>query len=198
MSESRDSIERIEAALARLGEEHEPPVGWEARVLAAAAPPRKRPWWVFAAGPALVAAIAIVMIALPRKPSRALEVAIDVRKSPIVVRGEPGDGELDPHDRTAHLGDTVVIRASAGAKLVALWIYHDEHELVLQCPGQPGCKAITDGVAADLPIARIGGYQIVVVAAETALAAPTGNYDADVARAENVNAVVSQYKVTVR
>lgn len=197
MTEPRDSIERIEAALARLGEEHEPPAGWEARVLAAAAPPRKRPWWVFAIGPALVAAIAIVMIAIPKKPPRALEVSIFVKKSPVVVRGETRD-DLESRERTAHLGDTVQVRASAGAKVVALWIYHDEHELVLRCPGQPGCTAITDGVTADLAISRIGSYQVVGVSSAADLGEPTGNYDADVAHAENVNAVVSQYKVTVR
>ena len=40
-----EPISRIEAALARLGAEHEPPVGWEARVLAATAPPPRRAWW---------------------------------------------------------------------------------------------------------------------------------------------------------
>lgn len=37
------ATERIASSLARLGEEHEPPAGWQARVLAASA--QREPWW---------------------------------------------------------------------------------------------------------------------------------------------------------
>ena len=51
------SNDRIEEALVRLGAEHEPPPGWEARVLAAVRPPRRRVWWI-----ALIMVIMIVAI----------------------------------------------------------------------------------------------------------------------------------------
>jgi hypothetical protein len=198
MTEPRDPIERIEAALSRLGEEHEPPAGWEARVLAAAAPPRKRPWWLFAAGPALAAAVVILLVVIPRKPPPAFAVAVDVEKGPVAVRGDRGDTRGSERETTAHLGDIVHARASAGAGHRALWIYHEERELVIACPGAPECKTTDDALTADLPIARIGAYQIVGVSSSAELPSPTGNYDADVAAAERVNALVSQYKVTVR
>jgi predicted DNA-binding protein (UPF0251 family) len=63
MSELRTCIERrIEDALAQLGAEHEPPPGWEARVLAATHVTRRRPWWYAAGGLAAAVAAQAILI----------------------------------------------------------------------------------------------------------------------------------------
>ena len=197
--DGREPIERIEAALARLGAEHEPPAGWEARVLAAAAPPRKRPWWQLAVpGAGLLAAAALVIfLAIPKRPS-ALNLVIEIDKDPTVVRGETQVGSGDVHEASAHLGDVVHATAAGGGSHRAIWVYRDEHELVVACPGAARCRRAGDAVIADIPVTGIGTYQIVALGSTAALAAPTGNFDEDVAGALRANANVSQYRLTVR
>ena len=184
-----EPIARIEAALSRLGEEHEPPLGWEARVLAATAPPRKRAWWWFAA-PAMVAAAAAVLVFLttPAKPS-ALQLAMEVEKGSAVVRMTGPDPQL---------GDTVHATATGGGDHRAVWVYHNETELVLQCPGTAHCRTRDGNVTADIALGAIGTYQIVALSSNAALPEPTGKFDDDVANAVRANVTVSRQELTIR
>ena len=99
-----EPITRIEAALSRLGHDHQPPPGWEARVLAATAPPRRKPWWLFATS-ALAFAGAVVVFAhhvTTAEQVAALTVDAPWDKGGTVVRGE-----------SPHLGDVVHATARA-------------------------------------------------------------------------------------
>jgi hypothetical protein len=187
--EPLESISRIETALSRLGAEHEPPVGWEARVLAATAPPRRRAWWWFAM-PALLAAAAAAAIVLrpPTKPS-ALQLAMVVQKGSAVVR------MLGPEPQ---LGDVVHATATGGGQYRGVWVYHNETTLLLQCPGSAHCRHDDDTVTADLAIDAIGTYQIVALSSTAALPVPTGRFDDDVATAVRANVTVSRQELTIR
>jgi hypothetical protein len=187
--ETLEPISRIEAALSRLGAEHEPPVGWEARVLAATAPPRPRAWWWFAM-PAMVAAAAALVIVwrLPAKPS-ALQLAMVVEKGSAVVRMSGPEPQL---------GDVVHATATGGGAHRGVWIYQNEAALLLQCPGGAHCRQRDGAVTADVAIGAIGTYQIVALSSSTALPVPTGRFDDDLAAAVRANVTVSRQELTIR
>jgi len=168
-----EPIARIEAALARLGAEHEPPAGWEARVLAAVSTPAPRPkpqlWWLLFAAPAVAAVvIALVIIPGPPKPGP-LQLALAVDKSATVVRG----GEY-------HVGDVVHATATEGGPHRAVWVYHDD-ALMLACPGAPQCRSTKDGLTAEVTLKLLGEYKVVAVASGSSIPAPAGTFDLDVA-----------------
>lgn len=167
-----DPIRRIEDALAGLGAEHEPPRGWEARVLAATTARRRRPWWIYAA-PGLVAAAAAVLLYLgrPREPA-ALALDVDLEHS-VASRGGGGEGRV---------GDVVHVTVRGGSGRV-LWIYRDDVELVMRCPGDPACRVSEQAIRADLVLGRVGTYRMVALTAGPAVPAPAGSYEADVAAA---------------
>ena len=176
---------RIEAALSHLGSEHEPPAGWEARVIAAATAPRRRPWWLFATS-ALALAGAAVVFASPGTPDPAVAFTLDasVENGRTVVRGE-----------SPHAGD--LLRATAhGGGYRAVWVYHHD-QLVAACPGGAACRFIGDATIADVELS-IGNYQIVALSSVVPLAPPRGAYDTDVANARTVVALVVEKPLIVR
>jgi hypothetical protein len=182
-----DPIRRIEDAIAQLGAEHEPPAGWEDRVLAATAPPRR--WW-WAAVPA-VAAAAVVAIALwPR--SHDVRVAIEIERT-----GAPTRAASATRGDTAKVGDILHATASDGTGRRALWVYRDD-ALVVACPGAPRCRGAGDAILVDVELALVGTYVIVALSSSAALPAPTGRYDDDVAGALAAGAIKHDRSVSVR
>lgn len=179
------STGRIETALARLGAEHEPPVGWEARVLAAVGATRRR-WWVYAApGVALAAAAAVALVML-RRPPPALALNVEVKHS-AVYRGDE-----------ASAGDVAHIVVSGGKGPRAIWVYHEEVQLVLRCPGDPKCRVSDASTEVDLTLTSAGTYTVVALTAASGLPPLTGTYDADTAAAKDAGLDVRQYRLTVQ
>ncbi len=178
------STERIEAALARLGDEHEPPPGWEARVLAAVGATRRR-WWAYAVpGMALAAAAASALVVLHR-PSPALALNVEVKHS-AVFRGDD-----------ASVGDVAHVVVSGGKGARAIWVYREDVQLVLRCPGDPTCRISDASTEVDLPLTSAGRYTVVAVTAAGSLPAPTGTYVADTAAARDAGLDVQQSHLTV-
>jgi hypothetical protein len=164
---SDPSMTRLERAIEQLGAEHEPPPGWQAKVLAAVAPRRRTRWWWFAVPAALAAAVAIALVPLwPRRDG--LTLVAERVPGPRVMRGDSGQ-----------------IRATArgGDGHLAIWVYRNGHDLVAVCPGHAACRSADDGLRLDLPVERLGTYQIVALTSATALPAPIGSYDGDLAAA---------------
>ena len=179
------STERIEAALARLGAEHEPPVGWEARVLAAVGATRRR-WWAYAApGVALAAAAAVALVML-RRPPPALALNVAVQHS-ARYRGNE-----------ASAGDVAHIVVSGGKAPRAIWVYHEEVQLVLRCPGDPKCRVSETLTEVDVTLTSAGTYTVVALTGGSGLPAPTGSYDADTAAAKDAGLDVRQYRLIVQ
>lgn len=175
--------ERIEAALARLGAEHEPPPGWEARVMAAVGATRRR-WWTYAApGAALAAAAAVALIVQRRPPALALHV--DVKPS-AVYRGDE-----------ASVGDVAHIVVSGGQGPRAIWVYHEEVQLVLRCPDDPRCRVSNESTEVDLTLTSAGTYTVVALTAVSRLPPLTGTYDADTAAAQDAGLEIRQSQLPV-
>lgn len=178
------SHERIEAAIAQLGSEYEPPPGWEARVLAATREAPRRRWWMFA-GPAvaLAAAAAIALYLLPGKPP---QLALEYK----LVHA----GTTRGTDETGVVGDLAKIKAAGAA---AIWIYHDDGKLVLRCPGAPACRSAGDALEVDVKIARVGQYKYVAVDKPLPAAELPGDYSGDVAAARNADAKIVEKRLVV-
>jgi hypothetical protein len=178
-------ILRLEAALARLGAAHEPPWGWQTRVLAAVKTPRRqRGWWL-----ALPAAAALALpLALVRPPP----------EDPLVLRvamvpvGRPQRGS------SAQVGDRVHAQATGGDHYRAIWVYRDHRELVVACPGGPSCGDLDDATAAEVTLLTLGTYELIALTSASPIPAPHGAYDADLAAAERAGATIQRDHVTVR
>lgn len=189
MIDARQELEatrRLEGALARLGAEHLPPLGWEARVLAAARP--RTPRWRYAAPGLAAAALAALCVAQLWPTEPPLELALDMAvRHRVPVRGTEGQ-----------VGDVVHIRVTGGDGERAIWVYCDEQQLVLRCPGDPGCQASGAEMSVDLALGEVATYTVVALSARGALPAPSGRYDDDTAAARRAGAAVRADSVTVR
>jgi hypothetical protein len=178
-----EPIARIEAALRDLGADHAPPVGWEARVLAATAP--RKPWrWWWLAGPAVAVAVVVVILGWPGEPG--LQITLTYTQGSEIVRG----------DTSVHAGDIVHATATGGRRHHAIWIYCNE-VLVMACPGARECRITGDAITADATLAR-GKYVIVVLTSGSDIPPPAGSYDSDVARAREAGADVVDKHVNAR
>jgi len=177
-----EPIARIEAALTRLGAEHEPPVGWQARVLAATAPRRQRRWWWFAVPGLALAALAVVA-GIPR--DRPLTLAYEIEKKTAVVRGAP-----------ANLGDVVHATVTGGQHDRAVWVYRND-QLLVACPGAPQCRSDGAATIADITLTAMGTYTIVALTSSSPLPAPTGSLDADLGKAQGDGATTERRQLTV-
>ena len=182
-----DPITRVEAALKQLGAAHEPPRGWETRVLAAT---RSRPrwclWWFVL--PAL-AMIVSAPLFWPRSAPTDDRVALHVILDPVgpTMRGS-----------SAHVGDRVRVTAAGSDPYRALWVYRNEHELVVACPGGPSCRRAGDATTADLTLLAVGRYTLVAITSSTPLPAPRGAYDTDQAAAREAGATSQSQPLEVR
>ena len=180
-----ESNQRIEEALAQLGAEYEPPLGWEARVLAAARV--RRPWWRYAMPGFAVAALAVCALALwPVAAPAELTLSMEVQHS-APVRGREGQ-----------VGDTVRIAATGGDGERAIWVYRDEQQLVLRCPGASACAVSQTGIQVDFVPRQVGTYTVVALTARARLPVPAGEYEDDIAAARRAGFVVREDRLTVR
>jgi hypothetical protein len=168
-----EPIARIEAALARLGAEHEPPPGWEARVLAAATTRKRRPWWLYPIPIAVltVVGLAVVLPMVHRDAGDRLEVALSYSRSGSAVYRDKAK---------ANVGDTVHATAKGGGSYRALWIYRD-NQLVTACPLRQPCQSAGGATSIDVVLSPVGHWVIVALASGAPITAPTGSYDTDVA-----------------
>jgi hypothetical protein len=181
-----EPIARIEAALTRLGAEHEPPVGWQARVLAATATRKQRPWWQFAIPAVALAGIAIFVVVRPPAKDQPLEVALEFDKHGAVVRG-----------KAAHVGDLMHAKATGGGHYRAVWVYHGD-QLLIACPGATQCRSSGDATIADVELRLIGDYTIVALASNSPVPPPMGTLDIDIANADKAGAKTKPESLTVR
>jgi hypothetical protein len=184
-----DPTTRLEQALARLGGDHEPPEGWEARVLEATRKPKRTRWWqVF--GPILALAVVIVVIVAvrARPPDQAAPplLAVEVHKGGAVVR-----------DLSAHVHDVVHAAARGADGHRALWIYRGG-ALVLACPGAAPCREGDGETIADLELTSKADYMIVALTSGAPIPVPRGLYDTDVGAAKRAGASDATQQLRVR
>jgi anti-sigma factor RsiW len=152
----------------------------------------RRRWGAVTGGLAAVAAAAAAVWAVkfsgsdPAGTDGQLAFGVAVQRGGTQVRGG------------AAVGDTIHATASGGGSYRAVWIYRDDRELVLACPGGRTCRDEAGGVAADLIVPSVGEYAIVVMASAKPLPQPHGSLDADVAAAADAGAQYQIKQLTIR
>jgi hypothetical protein len=182
-----EPIGRIEAALARLGAEHEPPAGWEGKVLAQV---EQVSWWRRwlrwkIAIPIAATAAAAIAIAVLWPHERALALALDYRDTGEVLRGSSHD-----------VGQVMRAVATGGGGHRAVWVYCDD-KLVLACSGGSGCSSTEDETIAEVEMKTAGHYTVVALTSRSPISPPGGVFDGDVAGAQRAGAQVKYERVKV-
>lgn len=162
--------ERIERELANLGTEHQPPLGWEARVLAATETRRRPRWWLAAIPAFATLATLLVLWLRPGATTKRVELAIEIETGGTIVRGT-----------SAHVGDVVHATIRGHGRHRALWVYRNDTELLIACPGDAGCRTSEPGVTADVTLSAPGTYTFVGLTSDTVIARPAGSLDSAVA-----------------
>lgn len=183
-----EGLERIEKALGRLGSQHVPPSGWEDRVLAATVG-RPRPKWVWR----------IALVGAPVAAAAAVWILITTRVEPlrlsVLVSKPSGQAKDRAGDDDPKLGDDLKITASGGEHR-ALRVYL-RGQLILDCSRNAACTETDDALTAPLKLDRIGDYVIVALSDEEPLEPPKGDYDTDIAHAQNAGATIDRDEFTI-
>jgi hypothetical protein len=160
--DEKAALARIEQALSTLGAEAAPPLGWEARVLAAQPARRQAPWWRWAlVVPAAAGAVLVWRLLRPGEPAR-MQLAMTVTPHGPVVRSASG----------ASLGDSMTLEVR-GARQRILWIYR-EGRLLISCPGDARCQPSATALRLTWAVQDLGSYAVIAAASATALPAPSG------------------------
>lgn len=176
------SYQRVAAALAQ--DVEAPRQGWEANVWAKLAEPASArpgvPWPILLGLAGALAALAVVFVRTGGPETLALSAQVERGQRPLVRGGVPKAGEL----QSAAPGDVLHLLAKVPRrKLSDLRVYRGSNELVFSCANNPACTHSEDGLEARVPLERLGSYRILLLAADNALPAPSGNLDADYAAA---------------
>lgn len=166
---------RLEQALTELGREHQPPDGWEARVLAATRQPPPRRWWWWMLPLVAVAAVFAMWLAIDDGHD-------DRSLGSLELIGPTFDkpGTVVRAVSSPHAGDIAHVQAIGGLGYRAIWIYRDD-QLVLACPGWEGqgwCRAERGATVSDVPLGA-GHYEILVLSWGAPLPPSTGSLDRD-------------------
>lgn len=189
MTEPDQLDERIAQQLARLGEDHEPPPGWQVRVLAAIAErPRRRWWWLVA--PALVLAAILIYFGWFGHPQ-----ASPPERLAMEVRSERSEVKRGP-DTLVSVGDTASATVRGGA-FRALWIYRDDH-LVLACPGDPRCRGAERQLDLAVTLEQLGRYRLVALASSRPIPPPFRSYDRAIAEARRAEIELDERTLDAR
>jgi hypothetical protein len=177
---------RMEDALERLGREHEPPPGWEARVLAQvqARPPWWTRWTVWLTIPAVVLVV-LVFALWPEHPPRNLQLALDVTATGSIARGS-----------SAHIGDRVTATAAGGERYHAIWVYRDD-ELIAVCPGSSLCEISGDFARARIALGAYGTYTFVALSHARPIPPAHGSYDLDLVTAGDAGMTSQVQRISV-
>src|SRR5262249_21365493 len=94
-------------------------------------------------------------------------------------------------------GDVAHIAVSGGKGPRAIWVYHEEVQLVLRCPDDPRCQVSDASTEVDLTLTSVGTYTVVALTGASHLPAPAGNYDTDAAAAKDARLEVREHQLTV-
>jgi hypothetical protein len=109
-----------------------------------------------------------------------------LQDSPATMRGS-----------SANVGDRVHVTAIGRDRYRAIWVYHNDRELVVACPAGPSCNGSGDTLTADLTLQLVGRYIVLGVASSTPLPEPQGSLDLDRAAAVKAGAKIRDWSIDV-
>jgi hypothetical protein len=169
-----------------------PPPGWQRAVWAQIAAKKQgglRAGWQkllpVLAIPVAAAALTAIIVAAVRPHANPVASQIIPPESMLLASAfEPSADRPRTRGGEVAVGDTVVFHATALVPLPAnseLRVYRDDAGIVLRCGNQPPCELRGSNLSARFVIPAIGRYRAMIVASASALPAPTGFLDDDLA-----------------
>jgi hypothetical protein len=171
---ARRAHDRLRAGLAGLGEEDEPPAGWQARVWERIEQRRERrrswrSWWLWWVVPAGVAASLAAFLLLRSPGPRPASLRAEVRAGATVLRG----AEVKPGDLLR------LTAATGGARHAELRVYRNDSELVLRCSAERPCSRRGEELRATLLLDAIGRYQPLLLLSRKSLPTTASGLETD-------------------
>jgi hypothetical protein len=187
--DDRRAIARIEQALSELGADHSPPLGWEARVLAASEQPPK-PWWqrwqrwLVAGVPCAAAAAAVLFFVLTKQANEGpLQIAVSrtVLEDPCVKADGTTACMSSGGDCSIH--QVNMLEATSSAAHRALRLYRGR-TLIQSCEAATAgpCEVTKDKLRLPWKVDSLDHYVAVAVSSNEPLPALSGELDADLAK----------------
>jgi hypothetical protein len=195
-AEERRAIARIEQALSELGADYSPPVGWEARVLAASARAPKKWWqrwqrWMVTAVPAALAAAAVMVVVIARRPVMSRDKNVQVAFSDTVIEdpcknaaGNPACMNSQENACSAH--QVRRLEASSSAAHLAMRLYKGSM-LIQSCDDPKACETMRGTLGMRWTVTELGSYTALSFASNQPLPALTGALDPDLATLDRAN-----------
>lgn len=186
-----EGVRRTANDLAALGAQHQ--LRREARVelwkaVERGDPPRalgSSRWRPIAVAVALAAAVALMIIFLPRGDAR---LEFEVHAGEQVVRA----------GSTFSAGDRLIVRGDRGRFAhSALRVFRDRSSLVAACPGE-GCTIEGDTSCIDVRLDLAGTYELLLLVSDRAIPEDARSIDVDVARAVESGAEYQLRELEVR
>ncbi len=145
----------------------DPPLGWEARLLAKLPPDRQvRPW-----GPALAAGLVALVGAGAYLASHRPHATTDLPPTRSALSLSVVAGAVTNRGGAPAVGDTLEVKFVL-TEPGELRVYREDGPLVVRCPGGQGCTAEASLISVKVPIAAAGTYR--AVAMTGAVPPPTG------------------------
>jgi hypothetical protein len=174
---ARAAHERLRARIAALGEEDEPPVGWQARVRERIDQRRERrrrgwQWWLVPAAVGVAASLAALLLIRPPGPQPP-SLRVEIQAGATVRRG----GEAQPGDLLR------LTAATGGARHAELRVYRNDTELVLRCSTGRPCSRRGEELRAAVPLDVIGRYQPILILSKNPLPSPESDLEKDTSAA---------------
>ncbi|HWM94571.1 MAG TPA: hypothetical protein VN493_27705 [Thermoanaerobaculia bacterium] len=170
----RTAYERLREELHSLGEEDEPPAGWQARVWEKVDRRQGRRWapwwrrWILPIGVAGAAALAaLFLVRTPATAPPGLRIGIEA-------------GETVRRGTEAQPGDLLQLTATTGdAPHTELRVYRNDTELVLRCSTEPPCTRRGEELSASVVLDGVGRYQPLLLLSEDPLPDVASDLDTD-------------------
>jgi hypothetical protein len=86
--------------------------------------------------------------------------------------GAPGEAR----GSVAQVGD--VLRSTVrGEDHRAIWVYLEDRDLVIACPGGPGCSTVGGSLTLELRVSASGRYSIIAISSAQPILTPHGTLD---------------------
>ncbi|HEX4962488.1 MAG TPA: hypothetical protein VF173_16760 [Thermoanaerobaculia bacterium] len=177
---ARAAHERLRARIAALGEEDEPPVGWQARVWERIDQRRERrrrgwAWWLVPAAVGVAASLAALFLISP-PGGLPPGLRVEIQTGTTIHRGGRV-GEAQP-------GDLLLLAATTGgARHAELRVYRNDTELVLRCSTESPCLRRGEEMRATVLLDVVGRYQPLLILAKKPLPSPAPDLEKDTSAA---------------
>lgn len=108
------------------------------------------------------------------RPSPPVEVALAIEHRGVAMRS--GAGVIGEARASMAVGDLLRLTVR-GESYRAIWVYFEDQDLVVACPGGPGCRSAEEMVTLEFRVPDPGWYSAIAIGSAQPIVAPRGSLD---------------------